>query len=216
MSRGRPRKAGERYPGGQLKRVQKLGPTAQLIAKRVARLLIAGVDPSREPPTLANTGLAGPEHLDYFRLAESWLGVLYAGRAIDHSQFRAGLKYHEIYKGTFPQGWPGSALDDDCPLMNGRPFQSFEPTEIESDLGLAWKASENILATLDKRAYQLIKNICVFNKFERFIDTTSPRNKEAWRSDAQDRTRFVAGLNALAMAYGFKATPQKAGLAPHA
>lgn len=212
--RGPKRKTGARYPSGKLRPVP-LGPTRELLAKRLACLLIAGVDPSKTR-NLANTGLDGPEQTEYFRLAESWLGVLYAAGVIDAHQFRAGNAYHEIYSVMFPQGFPGSSLDLDMPRLNGTPHQPFEQRDQENpetDIGLSWKTTESILAQLGRRTHDLVKNICVFGRFERFIDVSSPRTKEAWRADSEDKTRFLCGLDALAMAYGYKAAPSEIRLA---
>jgi hypothetical protein len=210
--RGPKRLRAKRYPCGQIKRVVDVAPTAELIAKRVARLTIAGVDPIKKK-SLANTGLVGPEQDNYFRLASSWLGVLYAADVITAAQYKAGDKYHGLYKAMFPQGFPGSCLNPDMPTVRKGsalvPVQPFEPEETADDLGLAWKASERVLGALGRRTQSLVKNVAVFGRFERFIDTSSPRPLEAWNADRQDRTRFVCGLDALAMAYGYKAAHQE-------
>jgi hypothetical protein len=204
--RGRPRKAGPRERDGrpQRERAQSMAPTAELVASRVERLVLAGVNPSAPPRRLINTGLEESlDQMEFFRLGSSWLGVLYAAEVIDELQFRAGNHYHEIYKGMFSQGFPGSALDPDVPTIGGEAFQPFEPVGDE-DMSVVWKTTEKILAALGRKVHTLVKNICVYDRFERFIDVSSRRPIEAWRADSENRTRFVAGLDALAMAYGYK------------
>lgn len=197
--RGPKRKIGKRYPSGDLiVRARKVGPTTERAAKRVARFAIAGVryDQFDDLKPLVDY------HENPLELAESWLGVLFAAQVIDREQHAAGNKYHGLYKAMFPQGFPGSVLDADM-IIDGQPFEPISDEGME-DRELAWAASERILAALGRRTHQLVKNICVFGRFERFIDTSSLRPREAWRADSINKTRFVTALDALATAYGLK------------
>jgi hypothetical protein len=206
--RGPKRHKVKRFPSGQIKRAASVEPTSQLIAKRVARLVIAGVDPEKSK-NLANTGLRGPEQENYFRLAESWLGVLYAAGVIDSQLFKAGDQYHQIYKACLPQGFAVSSLDPDVAVIHGEAAQDYAVFNCAESIVEAWAASEKVLAGVDRRTHALVKNICIYGRFERFIDTSSPRPIEAWNADRRDRTRFVCGLDALALAYGYKAAQQE-------
>jgi hypothetical protein len=205
---GPKRKVGKRFKDGRLDyRALVTKPTAELVAKRVARLVIAGADPYRKPPPLSTIDLEGPEQEEFFRLAASWLGVLYAAGVIDGIQFKTGNNYHEIYLASHPQGFPGSVLDPNAPEFNGVRFQQYQ-SDTSDDVDLAMKASNKVLKALGQRTYNLVRNVCVFGRFQRFIDTSSPRPTEAWRADSQDKTRFLCGLDALAMAYGYRAAPK--------
>lgn len=181
--RGPKRKDRKRYPCGKLVPVERpIMPTAELIAKRLARFAIAGVTELKD-----------------LNLAESWLGVCYAAEVISEEQYQAGVKYHGLYKVLFPQGFPGSSLDADL-IQDGQPFEPIDDDGV-GDIDLAWKATERILAAHGRRAHNLVKNICVYNRFERFMDVSSRRSPEAWRADRTDKTLFVTCLEALAAAY---------------
>jgi hypothetical protein len=191
----------ERFPSGQIK-PPKLGPTAELIAKRVALFTLAGVK-ANPPPDL--------------RLAESWMGILFAAGVLDQQEYDAGNKLHGMWRAINPSGFPGSTLDEDAPRIAKDkssdliPYQRVEAEDgVPNSMYLSLKKSQNILVVLGRetgfghRIYDLVVNVCVFGRFYRFMDTTSPRPKLAWREDSKDRTLFVAGLGALAMAYGYK------------
>ncbi len=185
--RGPKRRPGKRYPCGKLipPATRPLGPTLDLVAKRISRFVIAGAKPEKD-----------------LRLAESWLGCLYAADVIDESQYDAGTKYHGLYKTLFPQGFPGSSLDIDM-IVDGQPFDPIDDTRLE-DIELAWAATERILTALGRRTHDLIKNLCVYGRFQRFIDVMSPRTKEGWKADVEDKTRVIEGLEALVRAYGLR------------
>ena len=190
--RGRRRKAGKRVPNGRLNwRVQakiKEGPTQELLAKRIAALQLVGCKPEKISLSTLN-------------LAESWFGLMYAADIIDAAQYQAGNKYHGLYKTLFPQGWTQTNL---TPYVDAS--QAFEPLDDDQleDIELAWRSTEKVLKELGRATHDVVKNVCVYGRFQRFMDTTLQRSPQAWKSDAKAKTRFIEGLEALAVAYGIR------------
>lgn len=174
-------------------KVDRITPPAELIARRIAAFTIAGVKADSKVD---------------IRLGECWLGVLFAAGVIDQQQYDAGNNYHKIYKACLPQGFSGSTLDPDAPRIGNAIWQDSNTFNCRDDVVEAWQASEKVLSGLGRRCQAVVKSICVYDRFERFIDVSSPRQAEAWRADAIDRTMFVAGLDALAIAYGYRSAPQ--------
>jgi hypothetical protein len=177
-----------RFKCGQIDRV---APSAEVIARRIAYFAIAGVKPTDEKIDL--------------RLGESWCGILFAAKVIDQRQYDALNKYHAVYKACLPQGFPGSSLDPDASTVYNEMAQSYEVFNCPESVVEAWAASEKVLGALGSRTHNLVKNICVYGRFARFIDVSSPRPLEAWSADLKDRTRFCCGAEALALAYGYGA-----------
>lgn len=186
MPRGRKKKEDmPRHPSGRINHRQAKQrdnmPVEELTAKRIARLAIAGVHDQ-----------------DKMQYAESWLGVLYAADVITEAMYVAGNKYQQMFKTFYPQGWPqtnyNAGVDE---------TQAFEPIEDDAldDMDLAFMSASRVLQALGRRPLDLVQNIAVFNRFERFIDTTSNRPQSAWDADIRDRTYFHAGLEALARAF---------------
>jgi hypothetical protein len=191
--RGPKLKKGKRFPSGELvRRAETVSPTAEFIAKRVARFVIAGVKPDGE----------GKVDL---RLASSWLGVLYAANIITRQQFDAGQHYHHLYRLNYPQGYPQSCLDPDLPTIGGTTFQAFADGSIAEGPDLALKTANKVLTAISRKGFNLVVNICAFDRLERFIDTSSPRPIEAWEADAKNKTIFLSMLDALVEAFGFHA-----------
>lgn len=184
--RGPKRRGGNRFPCGKL-RPEKTGPTAEQIAKRVARFVIAGVKPD--------------DKVD-LRLASSWLGVLYAAGVISRVQFDAGQHYHRLYKTAYPQGFPASCLDPDLPTIGGVTFQAYSGGD--NDAAQALKITNRILKEISRKGFNLVVNICGFDRFEQFIDVSSNRPPEAWRADVENKTIFLCMLDALAEAFNFQ------------
>jgi len=123
MPRGRKKKEDmPRHPNGRINHRQAKQrdnmPVEELIAKRVARLAIAGVHDQ-----------------DKMQYAESWLGVLYAADVITEAMYVAGNKYQQMFKTFYPQGWPqtnyNAGVDE---------TQAFEPIEDDAldDMDLAF------------------------------------------------------------------------------
>jgi hypothetical protein len=202
--RGRKKKNTKRMPCGRINQRavtrEAVEPTAALIAKRIAALAIAGVyDASK------------------LNLAESWLGVCHAAGWINEAEYAAGLKFHNLYRYCYPQGFAQTNFlavrQGEGDLQPHEPISDKALEEIEMALG----AAQRILKELGdgrgqpgNRTYSIVRNVAVYGRFMPFMDTQTKRPELSWKKDQYERTLLVGGLNALARAFGYGTEPQSA------
>lgn len=193
--RGRRRKEGKRHPNGKLvQRTQKakaMKPTPELLAKKMARLAIAG---SHNP--------------DMLEFAESWLGVCHAAGWISYDQYRAGCHYQGLYKTVFPQAFPQTTMTTDKDaVQDGEPGNELSDEALES-IEESLRLATDLLKQIggDKwgnRIFNTVRDVAVYDRFMKFMDTQTNRTEMAWKRDQVDRTHLRGGLDALARAFGY-------------
>jgi len=186
---GRPRKDGERYPNGRIKRAK--SPPTSLGHRSILAEGLEDPDHPGMPVDPKDQRLGYP------------LGVLYLQRKLTKAQHDIAVEFGNLHAAYYGRGSVRSHLQSFAGATTRGQMDEDERERKRAKLS-------DTLDHLPRRPRDVLLNLAVYERPLRFMDTTRARSEAARKADERDCEALIEATRVLAKHWGFDRSAEPA------